>query len=100
LSPDEHVVLYTLVARAGTVVTHGQLATALGVADTTLRTNTIARHVSTLRRKLNDDAEHPRYIETVVGFGYGIRMSPRSPLSRTPTDLPARAGRPPTSDDS
>jgi DNA-binding winged helix-turn-helix (wHTH) protein len=56
--------------------------------------------VSTLRRKLNDDAEHPRYIETVVGFGYGIRTSPRSPLSRAPTDLPARAGRPPTSDDS
>ena len=27
-------------------------------------------HIGNLRRKLDDDAEHPRYIRTVRGFGY------------------------------
>lgn len=81
LSPDEHLLLYTLVARAGAVVTHRELAVALGFTDTVIRANTIARHITTLRRKLKDDAEHPRYIETVKGIGYGVRASPRIPLS-------------------
>lgn len=97
LSPTEHIVLYTLAASAGAVVTYAELAAALGLVDMALRANTIARHVSTLRRKLRDDPQHPRYIETVVGFGYGIRISPRVPLGRTPTST--QVGRPPPSDD-
>lgn len=85
LSPHEHILLYSLVASAGVVVSHRELAVALGLTDTA-RANTIARHISTLRRKLEDDAARPRYIETVTGIGYGIRVSPRVPLSRGPAE--------------
>jgi DNA-binding response OmpR family regulator len=69
LSPSEHVVLYTLVANRGTVLSYDGLATALGNGHE-VRANTVARHVATLRRKLGDDAQRPRYIETVHGVGY------------------------------
>ena len=69
LSPSEHVLLYTLAARSGTVVSHAVLAQALGTGPE-VRTNTIARHVATLRGKLRDDIGDPRYIETVAGAGY------------------------------
>jgi DNA-binding response OmpR family regulator len=96
LSPDEHILLYTLVASAGVVVTHRELAVALGLTDIVVRTNTIARHITTLRRKLNDDAGHPHYIETVKGIGYGMRLSPRSPRSSGSTETKPVVPRPPT----
>jgi DNA-binding response OmpR family regulator len=96
LSPDEHILLYTLVASAGVVVTHREIAVALGLTDSVIRTNTIARHITTLRRKLKDDAEQPRYIETVKGIGYGIRVSPRVPLSSGSTQTKPVVPRPPT----
>ena len=100
LSPDEHAILYTLVARAGVAVTHRELATALGLTDMVVRTNTLARHVSTLRRKLKDDPEHPHYIQTVKGVGYGIRVSPRVPVTDGTTDAQPRVRRSPTSTNS
>ena len=69
LSPSEHLVLYTLAAAHGTVVTYRRLADALGIGPQ-IRTNTVARHVTTLRRKLGDPADRPRYIETIPGTGY------------------------------
>lgn len=78
LSPDEHILLYMLVARAGDVLTYRELATALGQTRSVIRNNTIARHVSHLRRKLGDDAGHPHYIHTVVGVGYGVGVQPHA----------------------
>jgi DNA-binding response OmpR family regulator len=95
LSPAEHILLYTLVASAGVVVTHRALAVALGLTDTVIRTNTIARHITTLRRKLRDDADRPRYIETVKGIGYGIRVSPRVPVSSDSAETKPVGRRPP-----
>jgi two-component system response regulator RegX3 len=69
LSPVEHILLYTLAAAAGAVVSYRELAEALGT-DSEFRNNTLARHVSSLRRKLRDDADRPRYVETVIGVGY------------------------------
>lgn len=72
LSPVEHILLYTLAARAGVVVSYRELADVLGRTDPEIRNNTLARHLSTLRRKLRDDAHRPRYIETVLGIGYRL----------------------------
>ena len=76
LSPVEHVLLYTLAAVAGVVVTYRDLAVALGVTDHEVPNNTFARHISSLRRKLRDDAERPRYIETVPNIGYRFVLAP------------------------
>jgi DNA-binding response OmpR family regulator len=70
LSPVEHILLYTLAARPGAVLSYRELAEALGSTDVEVRNNTLARHISSLRRKLRDDADRPRYVETVVGVGY------------------------------
>jgi DNA-binding response OmpR family regulator len=72
LSPQEHILLYTLAANASAAVGYRELAEALGQTDADIRRNTLARHVSSLRRKLGDDATRPRYIESVVGVGYRL----------------------------
>ena len=76
LSPGEHILLYTVAARAGEVVSYREVADALGPTGGEVRNNTIARHLSSLRRKLNDDAHHAEYIETVVGVGYRFIAAP------------------------
>ena len=73
LTPGEHNLLYLLAARAGNVVSHAELAVAIGL-DSKVRHNLIARHIRTLRAKLDDEALRPRYVETVVGGGYRFRM--------------------------
>jgi DNA-binding response OmpR family regulator len=71
LSPVEHALLYTLAAAIGVAVSYRELAEALGGSrDHEVRNNTLARHISSLRRKLRDDAERPRYIETIPNLGY------------------------------
>ena len=70
LSPGQHVLLYTLAARAGQVVSYREIADALGQTDLEVRHNTLARHLSALRGKLRDDPARPRYIETVSRVGY------------------------------
>jgi DNA-binding response OmpR family regulator len=70
LSPGEHILLYTVAANAGAVVTYREIALALGRAGGDVRNNTLARHLSSLRHKLKDDARRVRYIETVPGVGY------------------------------
>ncbi len=77
LSPVEHVLLYTLAARAGGVVTYRELTDALGATDHEVRNNTLARHISSLRRKLRDDADRPRYVETLAGLGYRFLTAPK-----------------------
>jgi len=72
LSPDEHILLYTLAARPGALVSYREIAEALGRSDSEVRNNTLARHLSSLRRKLRDNADHPRYIETITGVGYRL----------------------------
>lgn len=75
LSPNEHILLYTLAERPGAVVRYREIAHALGWTDPGAYRNSLARHVSTLRRKLRDDADGPRYIETVRGIGYRMRAN-------------------------
>jgi DNA-binding response OmpR family regulator len=75
LSPSEHIVLYTLAAKRGAMVSYRALAAALG-NERDLRNNTLARHVATLRRKLGDDSHHARYVETVPGLGYRFVARP------------------------
>jgi DNA-binding response OmpR family regulator len=76
ITPDEHILLYTLAARAGVLVSYRELADAMGSTDTAVRNNTLARHLSGLRQKLRDDPKRPRYIETVPGIGLRFMATP------------------------
>jgi two-component system KDP operon response regulator KdpE len=78
LSPNEHILLYTLAANAGAVVTYRELTEALGSRGSEVRNNSLARHLSSLRRKLQDDPERPHYIETVRTIGFRFVATPRT----------------------
>jgi two-component system KDP operon response regulator KdpE len=76
LSPDQHILLYTLAARAGEVVSYREIADALGRTNLDVRNNTLARHLTALRQKLRDDPDRPRYIETISRVGYRFLATP------------------------
>jgi two-component system KDP operon response regulator KdpE len=74
LTPLEFQILVTLVKKPGAVWTHRQLmaevwGTTAGVTNDTLRV-----HVGSLRRKLEDDPNRPRWFRTEPWVGY--RFSP------------------------
>jgi DNA-binding response OmpR family regulator len=70
LTPTEFALLHVLVQHPGQVLSRMQLLEAahLGVYDGVERT--IDVHIHNLRRKLEPDLSHPRYIHTVFGAGY------------------------------
>jgi DNA-binding response OmpR family regulator len=70
LTPTEFSLLHALVRHPGQVLSRVQLLEAahLGVYDGVERTVDV--HIHNLRRKLEPDPAHPRYIHTVFGAGY------------------------------
>ena len=70
LTPSEFNLLVTLLKHPGRVYTRLQLQDAAlgGAYDGYERT--VDAHISNLRRKIEDDPAHPRYILTVFGIGY------------------------------
>jgi len=70
LTPTEYELLLVLVQHPGRVFSRMQLLDAahLGVYDGVERT--IDVHIHNLRRKLEPDPAHPRYIQTAFGAGY------------------------------
>ncbi len=74
LTPTEYSLLTTILSKPGAVWTHRQLlaevwGTTAGVTSDTLRV-----HMGSLRRKLEDDPNRPRFIRTEPWVGY--RFSP------------------------
>lgn len=74
LTAKEFDMLRVLVRDAGSVVGREQLMREVWREDwdpnSASSTKTLDMHVSWLRRKLGDDAAHPRYIMTVRGMGF------------------------------
>ena len=70
LTRKEFAILEYLMRRPGEVVSQEQLLEHVWDAEANPFTNTVRVHINSLRRKLGDAAETPRYIETVVGAGY------------------------------
>ena len=70
LTPTEFELLLHLARSPGRVYTRSQLLDALhGVAFESYE-RAIDAHMKNLRRKLEPDAAHPRYLLTVYGVGY------------------------------
>lgn len=72
LTPTEFKILGVLIKEPGRVFNRAQLIEkALGY-DFDGFDRTIDVHILNLRRKLEPDADHPRYIESVYGAGYKL----------------------------
>jgi DNA-binding response OmpR family regulator len=76
LTPVEFDLLVSLARAAGRVKTREQLLLEIADRDFEAFDRSIDVHISSLRRKLGDDAKAPQWIATVRGAGYLMRKTP------------------------
>ena len=70
LTSTEFALLATLASQPGRVFTRAQLLDAIRGVEVDSFDRAIDAHVKNLRRKLEPDPRHPRYVVTVHGLGY------------------------------
>jgi two-component system alkaline phosphatase synthesis response regulator PhoP len=70
LTPTEFTLLATLARQPGRVFTRSQLLDAIHGLAFEAYERAIDGHIKNLRRKLEPDPAHPRYLQTVHGVGY------------------------------
>ena len=76
LTPTEFSLLTTLLSKPGAVWTHRQLLAAVWGTTAGVTNDTLRVHMGSLRRKLEDDPNQPRWIRTEPWVGF--RFSPES----------------------
>jgi two-component system KDP operon response regulator KdpE len=74
LTPTEFSLLTLLLSKPGAVWTHRQLLAAVWGTTAGVTNDTLRVHMGSLRRKLEDDPNRPRFIRTEPWVGY--RFSP------------------------
>jgi DNA-binding response OmpR family regulator len=81
LTAKEFGILEYLLRHQGAIISQETLLEHVWDIHANPLTNTVRVHINSLRRKLEDMAETPRYIETIVGQGYrlGAPGSPGTP---------------------
>ena len=72
LTPNEYKLLVTLARYPGRVYSRFELINHVQGYDFAGYERTIDVHVKNLRRKVEPDPRHPRYVETVFGSGYRL----------------------------
>lgn len=73
LTPTEFTILQILLENIGTVISAEDLFYRIWKDEYYSKSNnTITVHIRHLREKLNDSADHPKYIKTIWGVGYKI----------------------------
>jgi two-component system KDP operon response regulator KdpE len=70
LTPTEFSLLTTLVSKPGAVWTHRQLLAAVWGTTAGVTHDTLRVHMGSLRRKLEEDANRPKWIRTEPWVGY------------------------------
>jgi two-component system alkaline phosphatase synthesis response regulator PhoP len=70
VTPTEFELLATLARQRGRVFTRAQLLDAVRGSDGDAFDRAIDAHIKNLRRKIERDPRHPRYLLTVHGVGY------------------------------
>ena len=81
LEPKVMAVLLALAARPNKVVPKDELIAAVW-PDTFVSDDVLVRCISILRRATEDDAHHPRFIQTIPKIGYRL-VAPVSPVAET-----------------
>ena len=89
LTPKEFLVLKYLLAYANQPRTHQNLAQAVWQRNAEGEVEYVRVVIGQLRRKLEPDPEHPRYILTERAIGYRFRLPQSGPARRI--DIPATA---------
>ena len=72
VTPTEFELLVTLAKQPGRVFTRAQLLDAIRGVEVDSFDRAIDTHVKNLRRKIEPDPRHPRYLLTVHGVGYKL----------------------------
>ncbi|HET6864716.1 MAG TPA: response regulator transcription factor [Solirubrobacteraceae bacterium] len=75
LTPNEYKLLVTLARFPGRVYSRFELINHVQGYEYEGYERTIDAHVKNLRKKIEPDPKHPRYIETVFGTGYRLRRA-------------------------
>jgi len=70
LTPVEYDLLACLARSKGKVKSRGQLVAEVADRDFDVFDRSVDVHISSLRKKLGDDAKNPRFIKTVRAAGY------------------------------
>jgi two-component system, OmpR family, alkaline phosphatase synthesis response regulator PhoP len=73
LTPTEFQLLTVLARQPGRIFTRGQLLEALHGIDVESYERAIDSHIKNIRRKIEPDPRHPRYVIAVHGIGYKFR---------------------------
>jgi two-component system, OmpR family, KDP operon response regulator KdpE len=76
LTPTEFSLLSTLLSKPGAVWTHRQLLAAVWGTTAGVTNDTLRVHMGSLRRKLEDDSNRPRWIRTEPWVGF--RFTPET----------------------
>lgn len=79
LSRKEYRLFKLLYSEPGKVFSHAEIITKLWPRDAYATPQDVQKYIYLLRRKIEDDPTHPRFIQTVRGFGYRFMGEPRSP---------------------
>jgi DNA-binding response OmpR family regulator len=72
LTSKEFGILEYLLRHQGEIISQETLLEHVWDMQANPLTNTVRVHINSLRRKLEDVAEMPRYIETIIGQGYRL----------------------------
>ena len=80
LTRKELAILEYLMHHPGEVISQEELIEHVWSEDVNLFTSSVRTHIHSLRRKLGDTTEKPRFIETVIGLGYRL-LIPEEDLS-------------------
>jgi DNA-binding response OmpR family regulator len=74
LTAKEFGILEYLMRKSGEVISQQELLDHVWDFSANTFTNSVRVHINALRRKLGDDPEHPRYIETIISQGYRMLL--------------------------
>lgn len=72
LTSKEFALLEYLMRHPGEVISQEELIAHVWNEDANLFTTSMRVHIHSLRRKLGDNANNPKYIETITGVGYRL----------------------------
>jgi two-component system KDP operon response regulator KdpE len=76
LPPKEYEVLAYLARNAGRVLTHRQILQTVWGGEYGEEVEYVWTHIRRIRRKIEPDPEHPRYVLTEAGTGYRMPAPP------------------------